>query len=148
MISERNDYSSEILSLKCLPFLLLGVFCACNGSRTELIADAPVQTAAVRSETVSLPNGMSPIRMFTTKSLSLLIKGAADADHRSLYSWGRAIRSRRRPAFSSHLRNGHWESGKSQIPISRPLRNCATLNRAARTKPLEGTETLNLLLLL
>jgi len=74
------------MSPKCLPFLFLGVLCACNGSRPELVADVPAKTPAARSETVSLPNGMSPIGVFTTKSSSIVIK-AADRVHRSLYSW-------------------------------------------------------------
>jgi hypothetical protein len=35
----------------------------------------------------SLPNGMSPTGVFTTNSSSIVIKAAADRDHRSLYSW-------------------------------------------------------------
>jgi hypothetical protein len=72
---------------KFLPLLLFGALCACNGSRTGLVADAPVKTPVARSEIVSLPSGMSPTRVFTTKSLSLVIKGAAGSAHRSLYSW-------------------------------------------------------------
>lgn len=55
---ERYDVA---MTAKCLPSLLLGVLCACNGSRTELVADAPAKNPAARSETFlaewNEPNG-------------------------------------------------------------------------------------------
>lgn len=71
----------------CLPFLLLGISYGCGGGRAELAADSPAKTPSPSTDTVSLPSGMNPTRLFTTTSPSLVIKAAGDIDHRSLYSW-------------------------------------------------------------
>ncbi len=39
------------------------------------------------SSVLSLPDGLSPTEVFTTTSAAFVIKAAADADFRSLYSW-------------------------------------------------------------
>jgi hypothetical protein len=61
------------------------VLVCCQGSVTYAATGERANTPT--SYKVSLPRGLSPTRIFTTTSTLIVIKAAADADHRSLYSW-------------------------------------------------------------
>ena len=65
--------------------VMLGALCACRDNKTP--SAAVNSSEVIRSATLSLPKDLSPTGVFTTNSSSLVIKAAADARHRSLYSW-------------------------------------------------------------
>lgn len=90
-----NHYRSHRITRQAfvrtlLPLILLGALCACRDSQAQS-AVVGNSGAAIRDATLSLPKDSSPTGVYTTRSLSIIVKTGditpADRYRRSLYAW-------------------------------------------------------------